>query len=319
VYLQWFKDIFENGKRTPPPFGDITIVVVPKVMKIDKLGAFILDVLVDFQHNIIDYYADGKTVIGLTDGHGMWINNILNPDIAPYSVFKKLEKSNTIITAIVKDNKLSLYNASKRKFIDNIDIVCKKVLTYKNQIYIINEFNVSELSFIENDNGDIIVGINPVSNISQNATQVFDGVVIQNLLDSYYISIFPKSKTHYQFKVDELVGYRIIDAKYEKNILVVIGEKSGKYDEFIFKIYEDCKYIVRKNSDVANMHVNFTVLDNGICAREYEDGLELFFNSIDKQDVKLIKDDSLVGYKLITNGANVLCIMDNKIMKVIMR
>ena len=62
---------------------------------------------------------------------------------------------------------------------------------------------------------------------------MYDGVAIQNMLGTWYAAIFPNTMASFLIRLDELQGYRIIDAKFMDKILVVIGEKNGKYDRFI--------------------------------------------------------------------------------------
>ena len=77
------------------------------------------------------------------------------------------------------------------------------------------------------------------------------------------------------FSID---GYRIVDAKAEKNVIVVIGEKKGQFDRLIIiynKDYSTCD--VRKTENVTYDTINFTVMDNGLCILlSADDELELF-------------------------------------------
>lgn len=98
------------------------------------------------------------------------------------------------------------------------------------------------------------------------AASVFRGVVVQNLLDSCYVSMFPMPNKHVQIRIKELEGYKVIDGKFDSGVLMVLAASKQKnniiYDRFVFRFddkYE--KYDIRKVDNVGSTHINFVVLE----------------------------------------------------------
>jgi hypothetical protein len=59
---------------------------------------------------------------------------------------------------------------------------------------------------------------------------------------------------------------RILDAKSDKNVTVIIGEAKGQYNRYV--VVFDKKYQnmdIRVDEDVPYEPINFAVLDNGLC------------------------------------------------------
>lgn len=138
------------------------------------------------------------------------------------------------------------------------------------RVYVQNGTNIIELRL--SDIGILPKVVGKVMDVL-GATKVFDGCIIQNMLGSYYLTIFPISGRSYQIKLSELTGYKIIDAKYENKMLVVVA-KNKNYDRFIFKISDDyVKYDLRINTDIVSNDINFTVNENGVCVLMLEEGL----------------------------------------------
>ena len=87
----------------------------------------------------------------------------------------------------------------------------------------------------------------------------------------------------------QLDEYRVVDAKAERNVVVIIAEKNGQYDRFIVVFKKDYSdFDVRKVEDIAYDTINFTVLENGLCILlAGPDELELFG---DNQHVNLLQN-----------------------------
>jgi hypothetical protein len=114
---------------------------------------------------------------------------------------------------------------------------------------------------------------------------------------TYYVEIFPHPMDHRQLKVPELNGYKIVDAKCEANVLMVVAGKNGKYDRLIFRFTDTWdSYDLRVVEDVSHVDINFTVLENGVvlCLTE-EEKLEMFAAKSGSPAIKVIEDPVLKG------------------------
>ena len=139
---------------------------------------------------------------------------------------------------------------------------------------------------------------------------MFDGVIVENLFDSCYFSMFPESGVCRQMAIRELDGYKIIDAKYQRGLLAVIGveKKTGRYDRFIFWFDSKWeKYHSVMTKDIIYVGLNFTVLDNGICILINEEEEVEVFHLKDPSKKKVISDD-LVSFdmRLCSNGSKTM-------------
>ncbi len=125
----------------------------------------------------------------------------------------------------------------------------------------------------------------------------------------------------YQINIKELDKYKIVDAKYENNVLVVEGHKGGQYDRFVIRLSGDySNYNLRKIEDIPYTGLNFTVSDSGICVMINEqEKLEIFHNKTSSQ-VKVI-DDPVVksNMNLYHEGARILFTKDNELYSIRMK
>ena len=59
--------------------------------------------------------------------------------------------------------------------------------------------------------------------------------------------------------------HRIVDARCERNVAIIIGESKGQFDRFIIRYERDFKsFTVRVEPDIAYDGINMTVLENGV-------------------------------------------------------
>jgi len=273
--LEWFKAIFVNGERTPPPFADATIPFVIPAIAISNTNTFIVSEVAKYDSKIsfrcnyfgVEYiitlkniYADKRIIYNnLLSHRGKML--VLSDNGNPIIVF-----IGPHVNFFALDNKIiGSIASSGAAFVRN------------NAVYVVNSGHLIENTFKTIKN-KIIHQAKNVQNITNIAFQVCDGLIIQDLLGRKYISIpYALNKCLNKY-IPQLDNYRIIDAKSEKNVTVIIGERGGVYNRFILVFDSNFLYFnVREVKDINYDAINFTVLETGLCVLlSNADEVELF-------------------------------------------
>jgi hypothetical protein len=293
-YKQWFKAVLEDGKRVVPPVdGKYVIAVAAKIDKISGTDNFDISEIDMFEGNVIDFYSlYGARVTVTTEWVYLGSKQVAKTDSRVGIVVTP--KMNHVI--LVKQNgSLDLTDLNTRqKLIFNTAV--ETFMCYDGRLYVKHDGTISEVEFIELPSS-IIVQPKPMANVLEQATQVFDGVVVQSLLGACYVSVFPQASSHYQVKIDEINDHRIINAKFVSGVLMVLGEKKGRYDRFVVRFSSSyTSYDITVVKDVGPVDLNFTVLDNGICVMINEkEEMELFQNRQGSQSKRVIDDPDIHG------------------------
>jgi hypothetical protein len=111
-----------------------------------------------------------------------------------------------------------------------------------------------------------LVRTQAVDNVSEFNAQIYPGLVVQDLLGKAWVTIPYAPGKSCSKRIRELDGYRIIDARSERNVCVLVAEKQNTYYRFILTFTSDfASYSVRTEADVSYEGINFTVLENGLC------------------------------------------------------
>lgn len=309
-YRNWYKAVFEKGLREAPPFDfsrSIPVVLVARV--ITGTDNFEIEELFECKWDIHQYAKFQQTEVII--GDGVCINRkTYTPFDPPFSVgffgavpvAAKIDDKECLELRNLLTGKEMLGSLWKQR------TGAEKVMAYEDRIYTMLGDHVYEQQFSGNEMS-LQIGSVQVANILPNAARFFPGCVIQNLLGTCYISVFPEEGTHYQYKIEQFRGYRLIDAKFEKGILMLVGEKKGKYDRFVFYL-EANKNVpsqMRRAEDISFNGLNFTVLDKGICVQINEEEQVEVFHKQNIMKVKII-DDPVIhgGMRLFNDGARIL-------------
>jgi len=316
AYLQWYKAVLDRGERIPPPNDLIaTVHVIVPVVKLVGGKSLSIDKLREFTSNIMGYYHSSGTEVFVTDKK-IYVNkdefdNNGNKTVIGFT------RTNMPIAAWLDGGYVKLHDITKNKLI-NFSCSGSKIMDIEGRIYVQNGMNIIEIVFTEIKD-KIIASPHIVANVLEQATRFYDGVVIQNLFDAYYASIFPMTKNCQQIALRELDGLRVIDAKYEGKILMVVAvDKKGHYNRFTFAFKDDWKYDIAKKENITYTGLNFTVLDNGVCIHIDEDENIEIFNKL--SNAKVVTDDAINNDMLLYHkGAAVLFTKDNAIYSVAMR
>jgi len=322
AYRRWYKAVFEDGRRVPPPKGlglGVVFVAPRNISSTDRLK---ISEVFGLERNIFRYdRIDGFDLIAM-DGSVVCLTKDRG---TPFSIqgdgcFGHTSDQDPLYGRR-EGGEAYLVNAKTLLPVGQ-RAPCQSMMAYDGRFYIHYDENVIEL-MIRKVGNNTQVFPHPVANVMPMATQLFDGVAIQNMLGSWYASVFPGSQMCNQVRLKELDGYRIVDAKHDHRVMIVIGTKNGQYDKFVYRFERDYVNAILfwKDEDVAYSGINFVTLDKGVCAHidEVED-LVLFGATPTVDGVKRISDPMIGGdMRLFKRGNEVLFARGSQLFKLSMR
>jgi len=313
VYLDWYRAVFEEGKRPAPP-NDLRAVLqlsAQTFLPLIESTLFTVTEWHEFDSHIISHNS-GVTVTEKTiyfDGRRF--------EKPPFDVKVAISpRQRHLIVAFTKDYKLRFHDLSTQK-----DILTEfdngEVMVVNERFYLKQHENIFALDFIEAPQG-MLAGLRPVANVMGHATQMFDGLAIQNLLGTKYASIVIDGAC-YQLRLSELDQYQVVAARIERNVLMVITTQQGRYDKFIYRFARDFSgYEVRSINDISSIDINFTVLDTGVVLHLIDDNkLEVFSLHLNSTDVRTLEDPLLeTDVRLFHTGKQALIARGPKLCKI---
>lgn len=315
-HLDWFKDTFGANNRSVPPLPDsVAPIAVPKAA-VTVQGNASIDVtqVASYPETISDvfsffgvlyavgqttFYAGGQKTFPLESNKRGAVCTALNgsPVAAKFS-------SNISITFF------DMFKGTPVGTVSGTGMFARN-----NAIYAVGNGKMTENTFLHLGN-KLIHQQKAIENVSLTTSTVYDGCVIQDLLGKKYLTIpYAKGRSFSKY-IPQLENYRVIEAKSDKWVTVVLAEKSGTYYRFVIVFTKDwSQFDVRIVKDVAYDTINFAVNDAGIClllASPTE--LELFVNN---QAAQIINDPPFdASMKLFTTPDGFFFINNNSLHKI---
>lgn len=316
-YLDWYRAIFEEGKRLPPPDNVQSTVVVSaqtakvnpdhSCLEITEVGEFDSEII---RHDGVititqqSIYFDGK--------------QYRRPQFdVQVAVTPRLRH---LVVAFRQGTKLTLRNLTLDQDID-FEVEVEELTVSNGQLYLKQQENIFALEFVELKQ-KVLVGLRQVANATMRSTRMFEGLAIQNLLGANYASIPASGGICHQVRLTEFDGYQIFDARLERCVLMVLGTRQGQYDLLIFRFASDFgSYDLRVVQTVSSSSINFVVLDSGVVLRITDDDrLEIFSRIKGSTNIRLVQDEAVQSdARLFHIGAQALIARGNALYKIKMR
>jgi hypothetical protein len=191
------------------------------------------------------------------------------------------------------------------------EIAAKQAMHYNGSIYSVFNGRMIENNFVAGGNGNILHTTKPISNIFESAIKLYNGVALQDILGKCWAVIPYQKGRCFNGPIKELDNLRIIDAKFEHHVLIVIAEKGGQYHRYTICFDEAvATYTCRIENDVQGTMVNFTCLSNGVCVHQADDETIEVFRTNDK--VKEVKDPPITtDMRLMNDSTGIVFINKN--------
>jgi serine/threonine protein kinase len=308
AYRHWYKAVFEDNKRLAPPddFSGV-VAIVQTVRNITCTDNINIEELFSLEGDILNVFFNSTYRILTTSNfyHKAGSSIKVSKGVVVFST----DVSSAPILAKINNGKLELYDPIKLAVIP-CDIAVDQIMSYQNMngyvsLYVKNGGQICRVEVLEGKT--TLVLFDQVANVVDLATKIFDGVIIQDLLGSYFVSVFPFPKTHSQINIKELSRFKILDAKYDSGVLIVLGadKKTGSYSRLTFRFSKDhLSYDVRIADNISLHAISFVTLDSGVVVTINEDEkIELFSSNKDVTGIKTV-DDNMIGsdMRLYKNG-----------------
>lgn len=321
--LNWYRAVFEKGERMPPPtrFDTIVVTMAPSAQVLTVGSAIDIQSVAAFSSEITAVWAHADRVLVGTQ-HGLFLDGVpVHPSRCDSSVAAGWSpRSGHPVILSLKQGALATAVDIVRKHEVPFGLQADQISTSEGRVYVKVRDKILEVCLSETPSG-ILPTTRVAADVLERASYLFEGGVYQDLLGEPFVSLFPRSGATYQLKMSELKGARVLSAKYDNGVLMVIGERGGIYDRFVFRFDSFATYDARVVRDVGTNDINFVTLDNGVCVCLNEDErLEVFSNRKDDPKIRLVEDKALNGaMRLVKLNGRVGFFRDNKLFRLSMK
>lgn len=273
----------------------------------------------------VSYPANVISPNDIPPAYKSWFNNILGtknrpapPDdpnvhiiVSNYQVVKTMKEHKLLLTPytsdIVKQYK-SLIDTQEQTGVYNWG--GRKIERRENSIY-----EHEEVFFA----GRMQLKLTKLCDCLPLATTIYQGLVIQNILGSHYALFSLTKGSSMQVRLNELKGWKILNARYSNQYCIITAHRAGSYNRFTYYVNKDYSITLLYQENVDTIDINFAVHENGTCALldSGTDEFRLFSNQNGNYKYTSIFDNTLNGtYTLTSNADGIIAMKDDKSWKV---
>ena len=298
--LQWYKAVFQDGKRLPPPTDYVGVVIITTdVRHISGTDKFEITLMEKLGSDIVEFLSVGGTRVKLTTATTKSFTRGVYVGIGP--------KMGRIVFAYIDNGAVSISTDRGQSL--PVTLNAEQMMSYAGRIYYKNGTNVYQIELHETPQHTLATA-RAVGNVHEKATRLFEGMAIQNLFGSAHVSLFPEPNVCRTIAVKEIKG-TVVDAKFDNRIaMVVTADTQGKYHRHVLRFAKDygSYEVMQTVDDITYTGLNFVVLDKGICCHINEKSeVELFTNSIGNTLMKVVSDPMIKSdIRLAKDGDQVL-------------
>lgn len=292
---EWLLAVLQQGKRLPPPppNGHAPVVLsAPAPQTAFVSGSLVVTKVCLCDGDVLAYCESAdSTLVHATSGVFLNGRPVHTGRIPGTTLLGFTSKFNRPIALNLNAGALSLHEFQERR-VTRLAIGAAELASAGPRFYIRNGTQILEVDLTELIGSVLVTASHPVANVLESASRLFDGCAIQNMLGSTFVSLFPSSRAGYQVRMPELDAYRVMEAKFEGGVLMVIGAKSGQYDRLIFRFDSAFTgYDARTVPNVSPTGLNFVVTRSGICVSITEDEhVDAFAAAKDAKGARSAKD-----------------------------
>jgi hypothetical protein len=317
AYLDWYRAVFEDGKRLPPPDNPQPVVALAVPAAPRHVGSLHFEIteIEEFDSEIIRH----EDLITITR-KSIYFGAKKFPKPQADVQVAQTPRLGHLVMAYMNGSRPCFYDLTGARELA-LEIEGEEIMLCNGQFYLKQQENIFAVEFIELGGG-ILPGGRLVANVMAKSTRMFEGLAIQNLMGAFYASILPSPGVCHQVRLPELDGYQIVDARLSRNVLLTVAAKGGRYDKHIFRFVDDFRsYDSRIAPNISATDPDFIVLDSGVVLHMTdEDTLEIFPRLKGSADIKSIQDPSIQGdVRLFRMGAQALIARGSKLYRIRMR
>lgn len=270
-HLNYFKAVFQKGERSKPPLPDgiapqqvpneMVIIQGSQKFAVSQVTSYDSDLLFRINYCGSEWAVTKTSIYFGSTPHKRtekFSRLMLCPaaDGTPIAIGSS-KGDTSVMATLAKDPTVPVFKTRSKS---------GKFFIRNNALYTMWSGKLLETTF--RSLGGKIIGVEkPVENVAENSAVMYNGVILQVLLGRTWLAIPYQIGKSSSIPVPELDGYRIIGARCERNVCVVLSETSGKYYRHAI-IFSDTlfrEYTIRETPDVSYDEINMTVKDNGVC------------------------------------------------------
>lgn len=298
-YYAWFLDLFEKGKRTPPPkVAGLLNVMQVQAQVLQTTLKFITSLMHSYDADILRVDQRDDKLVVLTKNKELWVEKVkwniptLNCNVILFD--------GSPILATIEKGLLKLNSLTKRDIYTS-PIAAEQCMVVENTLYVKQGSKLIEIGLTRLGN-KLATTLTSVWKIMPLSSVMYDNVILQNTLGKT-LAVIPKPGKCHIIALPELDKVRIVSGKCVANVCMFTGYKNHQLTCFRFFFNDNFTSYTCVEEPTDDLDVNFTVLPNKVTVRW--DGRKIYI-TYPNMRTDVVEDKDLPGNMTLLHYSNML-------------
>lgn len=312
AYRAWYKAMFEDGFRGLPPADAQISTALGTARPVASATQVNLTLIRSFGGDILEYVAwsgEEAAIVAHPTGRVAWLLDGGRNREVPVAPGGHLAHTAAGVPLYAWLDRGDVHVRDLRHGGAEVPLTLRgrALATAGGRVYVHSGESVVEIEFFE-AGGKLMGAPRVVANVAPLATQLYPGVAMQSVLGAWYANLFPASGRSDQVRLADLDGSRVIGAHCEGPALLVLADRGGSVDRYVYGIFSDGDVQLRwVDRNVGHGDLNFVALPKGVVAMIDEAGELALFPARGSQQGKRISDPAVADLRLAARGDEVVC------------
>ena len=281
-HLDWYKAVFMKGERSIPPFAEEVLLSVPTGRLVSSKGQFTVELVHDYGSTIRKvFFLNSKQFVVLSSAIYQGTDKVFDfkkpIDKTPFELVDVLGEDPLMCYLI--NGKVSFFDLNKN-LISTID--SETMMEAHGLVYTVLNGDLIENSFERL--GKVIHRTQVVSSLCP-SYRVFPGVVVQDDFMKCHLAIPYEKGFCANIHVTELDGARIVDARHEGTVTLLMVENKGEYWKYTLYHNHNYSRYTLKASRTDLYALNIVGLPNGLHVMADNDKVSVFSDQVSGRDL----------------------------------
>ncbi|MFA4971238.1 MAG: hypothetical protein WC683_01410 [bacterium] len=324
AYRDWYRAVFEAGRRDPPPASAQASAPMRGLRPASSAGHVDLRVLHVVDGDVLEYVAiPGGAEAALVRGPAgcavtLW-DGTRPPRQVPVDGAGSLAwaPDGTPLYAWIDRQRLRMRALDGGAEVPLV-VQAAALTTAEGRLYAHDGEHVVEVQ-LARLGGQLVAAPRVVANVAPLATQLYPGVALQSVLGAWYANVFPAPGRSDQVRLADLDGARVVDAWAGGRALLVLAERGGSVDRYVYAVGSAGAQLRWADRNVGHGALNVARLARGVVALIDEGGELSLFPERGAQVGRRIADPAVAGLRLVAAGDTVVGLRSGEILRVTTR
>ncbi len=297
-WRDWLHATLHQGRRTPPPMGGGGLRLGTRTAPRAVAAALRMHELSRAAHDVRAVLESRGRLVIHAGSEVQVDGEVRLTTTVPVAL--AMSTGGHPVVAWIDAGRLHLYDLDRGRTIA-CQAAARQLCSVRGTLYVACGETIARVELLDVGR-TLVAGLRPCVQVAPNASRLWRGCVIQQLLGTTTVSLLSGSGAA-QVRVAALDGLHIVDAVADRDVMVVVARRGPEYVRLVLRLSSGHAQVLHRCGDQPAHAAQLVTLDTGVCVSlDAEEHLQLFVRDPARSTVRTLEDPAIGGDWLLYPG-----------------